>query len=294
MIFREIKRNFLSPIYIFLLVAFLVLASISFFITKGEKEEAIRQVGIGEQVNVEQHRAQMKEEKGALEALYNFYFIHPFHDLQILLWMAWIGIFMGSKLLDDRRSGHGAMMVSRMGYRDYFSSNLLAQSATILTVAVLAWCFQVLAAYIWNGFHWGIGSLGGYTFSTAKYVGITFLNEMIVAVYLVIVNAIVQSISGYIQNRYLLMGLPLIGFVGVPMLIISVLLATASTMEQLKTVYLFEWFDAFYVGRAMNVLYADYVGQIGVLGIVMPIVTYTILFGVLTVLHIRSKRRAYL
>lgn len=212
---------FRSRFTLLLILLFMVAASISYIQPSEYKASiALELEDPPDDLNIENAKNMLKKNK-ALHYVYYFIYVSELHDISIFLLLAYMGIFLSAKLLQDVETGYGNMMMTRTNYSAYTKSVFLGQSMYIAVLIALAYAGAFVVAWVWNGFQLGETAIGYAKMSALGAVGIVFLQITILILYLVCINGIVLHLSVGIRKKYLLQAAPLIAFGFVPMVLVD-------------------------------------------------------------------------
>ena len=285
--FKHELRRYLKSKATWVVVLLILISVVSFWDSYVQKSEFVSmyETLTAEDISMERLKMVIDNETGL--RFFVDYMNGNYSCLEIMVLLAWAGIFLSPVLWEHKNTGYGNYIVTRMDYGRYAMTQLLAQSIYILIVIAIATVLQIVVALCMGGLGgchiYGNGGLIG----TAGTVMVIVVQMLIVWMYICMFNGITMMLGMFIGNKYFLQACPLVVFCVLPMILASSLGNVWGGFADI-VVYLEN-------DRIMNMVMTiiQNMGADIVMSYTSVMAGYVLLLTLLTITNIRINKRDY-
>lgn len=289
MVLKEFNRLIKSKSTLIILVLVGISVFSFIFFSLSEKQMFIDQLSSGApDLNISALRELIDNFTG-VRFVFDFWFVSDFFILFIVALLLWIGIFLSANLQVQKENGFGNLIVTRSEYKYYLRSMLQAQTLYIFTVITISTGLMTLIALFMGGVSFHYIPLGGYDLSLSGAIMIMTAQVILMSISVSLINAICLVSSLWINNKYVIQALPLVGFGLLPWFLGAMSGGLSRSFERL--IIYFAPHNLFYTLEPMINEHFQ-LSEIVILQI--PLITYSILFIVLYKLNIKKFSDNYL
>lgn len=283
--YRRYMRSKSSFVILFLLIPVLM----SFFISLQDKNMFQQQLSNPSSDISLQALTELVAQYTGMSFIFDFFFVSDFFLLYMVILFVWMGAFLCSLIQIQQTNGFGNYLIVRSSYPYYIKQIFIAQSLYIATIVLITHLVMYLLAGVLAGFQVENYSIGLYDLDHLGSAALFLLQTGWITLVCLIINGIGLTINIWIKNQYVIQAFPFVGFVVLPMIIISTI---GNIFPDLGAVIVY--MDAWTVMRALENMVQEQFAMIEIFKITLPMMIYTLLCVLLYKIHVNRFRREYL
>lgn len=215
MTLKLIKSNVKIKYLIMITCILSIIVLISYFITYQEEMDMISLVqSTAEDINIDNVKKIIATTNG-LTYFFNFLLSADFFIIFILIFSISSIFIFGRNIIDDLSNGRGNLIVSRIGYKKYLISNILAQTIFNFIYLIIFFSFLFFISYIFNGnYDLSNGVLCSTNIHQYSSIVSYYINMILTTIFIGIMVSLLTItatvINTIVKNKYAIQLFPLI------------------------------------------------------------------------------------
>lgn len=218
MTLQVLKNNLKIKYFSLIFLILTAIVALNYFITYQENLELASLLSSNAMdVNISNVKEIIKATNG-LTYFLNFLLSSDFFVIFILIFSISSVFLFGRNIIDDVKNGRGNLIISRIGYKKYLESNILAQTIFNFTFLIIYFSILFFCSYLLNG-NYDL-SHGVITRRDIRQYDSIIQYYLIIVVKIISVGIIVNLltvsatlINTYIKNKYIIQLFPLIVYI---------------------------------------------------------------------------------
>jgi hypothetical protein len=219
MVKHELTRHLKSKYTFVFLIITIVIAMMSFSASLADKHVYIGQMLTNPPDLDKVRLSSLIADYNGIKFYMDFWFLSDFSTIYVLALFLWVGVFLSGQIQSQRENGYGSFIVSRLGYRHYFRCTFFSQSIYIVLMVAIGSFVQLLLALLFGGSDFTRLQIGIYEFDLSQTVFLIVVEYFQLTLLTIAINGMSLSLNVWINNKYVLRILPVVGFALLPMIL---------------------------------------------------------------------------